>query len=99
MSVPDFPALLRASLDPSSRREAEHRLKELAGAPVFLPTLLQFVVGSGGTVGGVAAVDRSIRLAGAVYLKNVVKRNWVDVRAIPSLCALRICSDRISCWL
>jgi len=78
MSAPDLPALLRASLDPSTRREAEHRLKELASAPGFVTTLLQFVVGSG----GVAAVDRPIRLAGAVYLKNVVKRNWVDVRVV-----------------
>ena len=68
----DLPALLLASLQPDSRKQAEQSLQALSLQPGFLPHLLTLVLQS--------SQDRAVRLAGSVYLKNLVKSRWDDVR-------------------
>lgn len=67
----DLPSLLLASLSPGTRRQAEQNLQTLSLQPGFLPQLLRLVLD--------ASQDRSVRLAGSVYLKNTVKSRWEDV--------------------
>lgn len=64
-------SLLQASLSPQTRRSAEQTLTELSTQSGFLPALLQLTLNT--------LTDRAIRLAGAVYLKNVVKLQWMEV--------------------
>ncbi|EJD01973.1 Cse1-domain-containing protein [Fomitiporia mediterranea MF3/22] len=66
----DLPALLIASLYPSSRKQAEQNLAALSTQAGFLSALLQLVI--------TPTQDRSVRLAASVYLKNIVKRRWED---------------------
>ncbi|CAL1709388.1 unnamed protein product [Somion occarium] len=66
----DLPSLLLASLSPGTRRQAEQNLQTLSLQPGFLPQLLRLVLD--------ASQDRSVRLAGSVYLKNTVKSRWED---------------------
>ncbi|KAL4253719.1 XPO2/CSE1 family protein [Abortiporus biennis] len=69
----DLPALLLASLSPSSRKQAEQNLQALSQQPGFLATLLRLVLDQ--------SQDRSVRLAGSVYFKNLVKSRWDDEEA------------------
>ncbi|KAI5826864.1 Cse1-domain-containing protein [Schizophyllum commune Tattone D] len=72
----DLPTLLRASLDPSTRKQAEANLTEVSKQQGFLVALLRLVLEP--------SQDRAVRLAGSVYLKNVVKLRWEeDVNALP----------------
>ena len=68
----EIPSLLLASLNPSTRKEAETNLQALSVQPGFLSVLLRLVLEQ--------SQDRSVRLAGSVYLKNVIKNRWDDVR-------------------
>ena len=67
----DIPALLLGSLSPASRKQAEANLQSLSVQPGFLPHLLRLVLEP--------AQDRSVRLAGSLYFKNVIKSRWDDV--------------------
>ncbi|KAI0684913.1 Cse1-domain-containing protein [Cytidiella melzeri] len=69
----DLPALLLASLNPSSRKQAEQNLHALSVQPGFLPVLLRLVLE--------VSQDRSVRLAASVFFKNVVKNKWEDEEA------------------
>lgn len=62
--------LLELSLNPSSARHAETQLKTEENKPGFALTLLHVIAS--------ANLANSIRLAGALFLKNYVKRKWVD---------------------
>ncbi|KAF9463182.1 CAS/CSE protein [Collybia nuda] len=66
----DLPTLLRASLDPSSRKQAEQSLNTLSLQQGFLSHLLRLVVEPG--------QDRAVRLSGSVYLKNITKLRWEE---------------------
>ncbi|KAF5323094.1 hypothetical protein D9611_009310 [Ephemerocybe angulata] len=66
----DLPKLLLASLDPSSRKQAEQKLYELSVQQGFLTHLLALVLEQ--------SQDRSVRLAGGVYLKNIAKLRWEE---------------------
>ncbi|KAF9816482.1 hypothetical protein IEO21_04087 [Rhodonia placenta] len=66
----DLPNLLLASLNPTSRKQAEQNLQTLSVQPSFLSVLLRLVLDQ--------SQDRAIRLAASVYLKNVVKTRWED---------------------
>lgn len=70
----EIPGLLLASLNPSTRKEAETNLQALSLQPGFLSVLLRLVLEQ--------SQDRPVRLAGSVYLKNVVKNRWDDVRGL-----------------
>ena len=67
----ELPQLLLASLNPATRKQAEQNLHALSQQPGFLPLLLRLVLDS--------SQDHSVRLAGSVFFKNVVKNKWEDV--------------------
>jgi exportin-2 (importin alpha re-exporter) len=58
------------SPDASTRRAAEDSLRQGEGQAGFLQLILQLVKNDG--------VDMTVRQAGGVYFKNVVKRLWAD---------------------
>lgn len=70
----DVASLLSASLQPASRKQAEQQLNQLTAQPGFLPHLLALILDN--------APDRSVRLAGGIYLKNVAKLRWEEARAL-----------------
>ncbi|KAI0055486.1 Cse1-domain-containing protein [Artomyces pyxidatus] len=71
----DIPSLLLASLSPQTRKQAEISLQAFSRQPAFLTNLLQLVLNP--------TQDRAVRLAGSVYLKNVVKLGWMDDDEFP----------------
>ncbi|KAG1763112.1 CAS/CSE protein [Suillus occidentalis] len=66
----DIASLLQASLQPASRKQAEQQLHALASQPGFLAHLLTLILNG--------SYDRSTRLAGGIYLKNVAKLRWEE---------------------
>jgi exportin-2 (importin alpha re-exporter) len=68
----DLAGLLHASLSPTTRKLAEQSLDSYSTQSGFLPHLLQLVLDH--------KQDRAVRLAGAVYLKNLAKLRWEEVR-------------------
>ena len=68
----ELPSLLLASLNPSTRKQAETSLQQLSIQPGFITHLLNLVLQS--------SQDRAVRLAASVYLKNIAKSRWEDVR-------------------
>jgi hypothetical protein len=72
-----LPQLLLASLNPQSRQHAGSSLNELSLQPGFVAALLRFVLGFDS---GVDA-ERAVPLAGAVYLQNLIKLPWEEVRS------------------
>jgi hypothetical protein len=68
----DLAALLQASLIPDTRKQAEVALKQISVQPGFLPHLLQLVLDH--------SKEMSVRLAGSIYLKNIAKLSWDEVR-------------------
>ncbi|KAH7882920.1 CAS/CSE protein [Phlebopus sp. FC_14] len=68
--MPDVASLLRASLDPASRKQAEQQLSQLTPQEGFLTHLLRLILDT--------TQDRSIRLAGGIYLKNAAKLRWEE---------------------
>ncbi|KAG1767590.1 CAS/CSE protein [Suillus placidus] len=63
-------SLLQASLQPASRKQAEQQLHALASQQGFLAHLLTLILNG--------SFDRSTRLAGGIYLKNVAKLRWEE---------------------
>lgn len=70
-TMSDLPALLLASLNPQTRKEAEASLANISLQPGFLPHLLRLALEP--------SQDRSVRLSASVFFKNVVKNRWDDV--------------------
>ncbi|KAF5378153.1 hypothetical protein D9615_007619 [Tricholomella constricta] len=66
----DLPALLLASLNPDTRKQAEQSLNAVSVQQGFLSHLLRLVLQP--------SQDRAVRLAGGVYLKNVTKLRWEE---------------------
>ncbi|KIK96918.1 hypothetical protein PAXRUDRAFT_825478 [Paxillus rubicundulus Ve08.2h10] len=72
----DIASLLNASLQPASRKQAEQQLNQLTTQQGFLPHLLGLILDS--------TQERSVRLAGGIYLKNIAKLRWEeDVAPLP----------------
>lgn len=68
MTMNTLPTLLLQTLNPTTQKEAEKQLLVLEQRdPSFAISLLQLVAESN---------DPSIRLSGAIYLKNLVKKSW-----------------------
>ncbi|KAL8698141.1 MAG: hypothetical protein Q9201_006733 [Fulgogasparrea decipioides] len=61
---------LEASLDPSQNKQAETALLQEQKKPGFSLLLLQIVASD--------AYGSTARLAGALYFKNFIRRNWTD---------------------
>ena len=68
----DISELLLASLNPETRKPAEQNLTALSVQPGFLTHLLGLILEG--------SKNRAVRLAGAVYLKNLAKMRWEEVR-------------------
>lgn len=68
----DLPSLLLASLHPDTRKQAEHNLNAFSTQQGFLSHLLRLILES--------SQDRAVRLSGSVYLKNITKLRWDEVR-------------------
>jgi exportin-2 (importin alpha re-exporter) len=66
----DIASLLQSSLQPASRKQAEQQLHALASQQGFLAHLLTLILNG--------SYDRSTRLAGGIYLKNVAKLRWEE---------------------
>ncbi|KAF8063522.1 CAS/CSE protein [Lyophyllum atratum] len=66
----DLPALLLASLNPDTRKQAEQSLNAVSVQQGFLSHLLRLVLEP--------SQDRAVRLAGGVYLKNITKLRWEE---------------------
>ncbi|XP_075230091.1 importin-7 msk [Lycorma delicatula] len=62
--------ILRATIDPNQRQQAEDQLSQIHKIIGFAPSLLQVVM--------LADVDMPVRQAGVIYLKNLVTQHWAD---------------------
>lgn len=67
--------LLRATIDPTQRQEAEIQLDQIHKIIGFAPSLLQIVM--------MPDCDMPVRQAGAIYLKNLISNNWHDKETEP----------------
>lgn len=65
--------LLKQTLDPAGRAEAEAKLKEVHKIIGFCPGLLHVVMTD--------TVDSAVRQAGVIYFKNLVSSSWVAKEA------------------
>lgn len=69
-TLESIPLYLKQSLDPNHAKLAEAQLKSIETQPHFAINLLHVVASTN--------LDASVRLAGALFLKNLVKRKWVN---------------------
>ncbi|CAH1099995.1 unnamed protein product [Psylliodes chrysocephalus] len=65
--------LLRATIDPNQRQQAEVQLDQIHKIIGFAPSLLQVIM--------MSDCDMPVRQAGAIYLKNLISTNWQDREA------------------
>lgn len=70
-AMSDLSSLLLASLNPATRKSAELNLNALSIQPGFLSHLLGLILDP--------TKERSVRLAGSVFLKNIAKGRWEEV--------------------
>jgi len=66
--IDELGQLLQKSLIPSESKSAEQALRNAEAQPGFSIMLLHIVAN--------ASYDGTVRLAGALYFKNFIKRNW-----------------------
>jgi hypothetical protein len=78
----DLPTLLVASLDPSSRKEAENKLTTYSLQENFLSHLLSSLILD-------SSQNYNVRLAGSVFFKNVIKKRWSAVSILVSYTIFR----------
>lgn len=69
-SLESIPIFLKESLDPRNAKQAEAQLRSIETQPHFAINLLHVVASTN--------LDASVRLAAALFLKNLVKRKWVN---------------------
>ncbi|CAG9771004.1 unnamed protein product [Ceutorhynchus assimilis] len=70
MKIREVIDLLRATIDPNQRQQAENQLDQIHKIIGFAPALLQVIM--------TADCDMPVRQAGAIYLKNLISTNWQD---------------------
>ncbi|KAK7098741.1 importin-7-like [Littorina saxatilis] len=70
MDVAKLVDVLRATLDPNLREEAEKQLTEVHKIIGFAPVLLQVVMTD--------QIDMPVRQAGVIYLKNMITQFWSE---------------------
>jgi len=73
MDVKSVAELLRGTIDPNLRSEAEKKLQEVHKIIGFAPVLLQVVMEQ--------QVELPVRQAAVIYLKNLVSGSWQDREA------------------
>lgn len=69
-SLESIPSYLKESLNPQNAKQAENHLRSIESQPHFAINLLHVVASTN--------LEPAVRLAGALFLKNLVKRNWVN---------------------
>ncbi|OVF09273.1 putative importin-alpha export receptor [Clavispora lusitaniae] len=69
-SLESIPQYLKESLDPRNAKQAEARLRSIESQPHFAINLLHVVASTN--------LDSAVRLAAALFLKNLIKRKWVN---------------------
>lgn len=69
-SLESIPLYLNESLDPRHAKSAEAKLRSIESQPHFVINLLNVVASSN--------LSAAVRLAGLLFLKNLVKRRWVN---------------------
>lgn len=69
-TLDSIPSYLRESLNPQNAKNAETHLRSIESQPHFAINLLHVVASTN--------IDPAVRLAGALFLKNLVKRKWVN---------------------
>lgn len=62
--------ILRATIDPNQRQQAEEQLNQIHKIIGFAPSLLQVVM--------LSDVDMPVRQAGVICLKNLVTQHWAE---------------------
>ncbi|XP_049297694.1 importin-7 [Anopheles funestus] len=65
--------LLRATIDPTQRLQAEEQLNQVHKIIGFLPSLMQVIMQN--------ELEIPVRLAGAIYMKNLINSSWQDREA------------------
>lgn len=70
MDISKLTEVLRASINPDQRQQAEEQLAQIHKIIGFAPSLLQVVMS--------AEVEMPVRQAGVIYLKNMITQNWLD---------------------
>ena len=70
MDIKSLSELLKCTLDPNHRNEAEKKLTEVHKIIGFGPVLLQVIMST--------EVELPVRQAAVIYLKNMVSGSWVD---------------------
>jgi hypothetical protein len=70
MDIKQLAELLKGTIDPNHRNEAEKKLTELHKIIGFGPTVLQIVMGQ--------EIELPVRQAAVIYLKNMVSTNWKE---------------------
>ncbi|XP_044268843.1 importin-7 [Tribolium madens] len=70
MEIRKLIELLRATIDPNQRQQAEAQLEQIHKIIGFAPSLLSVVM--------MADCDMPVRQAGAIYLKNLISQSWQD---------------------
>ncbi|XP_050295459.1 importin-7 [Anthonomus grandis grandis] len=73
MDIRKVTDLLRSTIDPNQRQQAESQLDQIHKIIGFAPALLQVIM--------MTDCDMPVRQAGAIYLKNLVLSNWQDREA------------------
>lgn len=69
-SLEAIPVYLKQSLDPQSAKQAESHLRSIETQPHFAINLLNVVAST--------SVEPAIRLAGSLFLKNLIRRKWTN---------------------
>ena len=77
MDIKSLSELLKGTLDPAHRNEAEKKLTEVHKIIGFGPVLLQVIMST--------EVELPVRQAAVIYLKNMVSSHW---SLLPNYCAL-----------
>lgn len=77
MDVKTLSIILKGTIDPNQRNDAEDKLTQIHKIIGFAPTLLQLVMSND--------FEMPVRQAGAIYLKNLITQNWVDPEMEPGV--------------
>eukprot|EP00088_Acartia_fossae_P059408 TRINITY_DN7049_c0_g1_i5.p1 TRINITY_DN7049_c0_g1~~TRINITY_DN7049_c0_g1_i5.p1 ORF type:complete len:1055 (-),score=320.46 TRINITY_DN7049_c0_g1_i5:228-3392(-) len=70
MDIKTLAELLKGTIDPNLRNEAEKKLTELHKIIGFSPVVLQIVMSQ--------ELEQPVRQAAVIYLKNMISQNWKD---------------------
>ena len=79
-SLETIPTILEQSLHPQFSNQADKTLKSIENEPGFSINLLHVIASTN--------LQQSVRLAGALYFKNLIKRKWLSADGVNYLLPL-----------